>query len=297
MNKNRLAILVMLVISALLAACQFLPPGLSKVASPVVSTPAVPIATATTGGSPVTGAPTSAALTSTDTPPTATETAQPTMQSAALILTAKENSEKSEKPRYSITVRQPYVEWGGDPRAETFNRAVDARIQTDTQSFKDNLHQLPDEPLYTETESFLSIDFQPTNNANGILSVLLQSSFYTAGAAHPGHYSYAINFDLRDGKTLNLEDLFLPNSAYLQTISDVCIADLKARDRLDWGDGAAPKPENYLVWNITPDGLLITFDEYQVTSYAMGPQSVVVPYAVLQPYFRPSGPLAAFLKP
>jgi hypothetical protein len=59
-----------------------------------------------------------------------------------------------------------------------------------------------------------------------------------------------------------------------------------------FSDGAKPMPENYDNWNITPDGLLITFDMYQVAPGASGPLQVLVPYAQLQGVIDPQGPLA-----
>ncbi|MBI2342909.1 MAG: DUF3298 domain-containing protein [Deltaproteobacteria bacterium] len=46
-------------------------------------------------------------------------------------------------------------------------------------------------------------------------------------------------------------------------------------------------------WSVTPEGLRSTFDLYQVAPYAVGPQEMVIPYAVLAPHVRPDGPLAA----
>ena len=56
------------------------------------------------------------------------------------------------------------------------------------------------------------------------------------------------------------------------------------------------KEENYRSWNITPKGLQITFDDYQVTPHAAGPQQVLVPYATLKALIDPAGPLAEFIK-
>ena len=42
------------------------------------------------------------------------------------------------------------------------------------------------------------------------------------------------------------------------------------------------------------NGLLITFDEYQVAPYAAGPQIITVPYFELQILINQKGPLAAF---
>src|SRR5262249_30472423 len=101
------------------------------------------------------------------------------------------------------------------------------------------------------------------------------------------------------GAILKLADLFQPNSNYLKVISDYCIKEIKKLDVSDdeWiRNGAGPKLENYDSWNVTPEGLQITFDAYQVASYAAGPQEVTVPYSLLKPIINPDGPLAAFVK-
>jgi len=64
---------------------------------------------------------------------------------------------------------------------------------------------------------------------------------------------------------------------------------------LEWEEGALPAPENYQRWNITPDGLLISFDEYTVAPYAAVPQAVLVSYEVLKQLIDPGGLLAPFL--
>jgi len=43
-------------------------------------------------------------------------------------------------------------------------------------------------------------------------------------------------------------------------------------------------------------GLLITFDTYQVAPGAAGPQKIVVPYSELTAVIDPQGPLAAVMK-
>ncbi len=94
-------------------------------------------------------------------------------------------------------------------------------------------------------------------------------------------------------KSFALADLFLPNINYLEAISQYCIAELSKQPFFDssFSSGAQPTLENYRNWNITPDGLMITFDEYQVAPYAAGPQKVVVPYSALQALINPQGPL------
>jgi hypothetical protein len=55
-------------------------------------------------------------------------------------------------------------------------------------------------------------------------------------------------------------------------------------------------PENYAVWNLSAEGLVITFNEYQVAAYAVGPQVVVIPFTALKDISDPRGPLTTFTK-
>jgi hypothetical protein len=96
-------------------------------------------------------------------------------------------------------------------------------------------------------------------------------------------------------KVLTLADLFKPNTNYLQAISDYSIKTLQAAGKLDFPEGAQPKPENYQGWNIRKDGLQINFDDYQVTPHAVGPQTVIIPYSALTSLINPKGPLAQFI--
>jgi hypothetical protein len=129
---------------------------------------------------------------------------------------------------------------------------------------------------------------------HGLMSVLFSVDYYMAGAAHPNQYSVTLNLDVASGKVLALKDLFKPGVDYLNFISDYAIQDLTRQQRLETETGAAPTEENFRSWNITQNGLLFSFDPYQVAAYAAGPQSVTIPYASLKDLIHPSGPLASF---
>jgi hypothetical protein len=118
-----------------------------------------------------------------------------------------------------------------------------------------------------------------------------------SGAAHPNTSTESFNYDLNRNAPVRLAELFTPNSNYLKEISDYAIRELKKVETASWVEnGAGPKIENFHSWNITPLGLKITFDNYQVGPYAAGPHEVVVPYSVLKPIIKPDGLLAQFAK-
>jgi hypothetical protein len=131
-----------------------------------------------------------------------------------------------------------------------------------------------------------------------VLSILFEDFAYLGGA-HPGMFYVALNYDAGTGKVLALQELFKPGTDYLGLISSLSIADLQSRTDLSGVldlNGANPSEENYRVWAITPQGLLIIFSEYQVAPGAAGAQSVLIPYETLSAQLDPAGPLSSFSK-
>ena len=196
---------------------------------------------------------------------------------------------------YNLKINYPFLQGVSDPRFELFNQEVDKRVKQIGQDFKKNVQPILTTPDPNFSASFLIVDFKITNGNNGLLSVLFDVGFYMSGAAHPNQSADTLNLDVAGGKVLVLKDLFKPGVDYLKFISDTSIQDLTKQGRLEWASGAEPIEDNFRSWNITPDGLLFSFDPYQVASYAMGPQSVVIPYQTMKDILNPTGPLAPIL--
>jgi hypothetical protein len=197
---------------------------------------------------------------------------------------------------YSVVMNYPYLEQITDPRFGLFNEVVNSTIAGIRQDFTDGLNANPATPDPNLSPSFLQTDYSITHGTSGLVSVLFTVSYYVSGAAHPNQYAVSLNLDIANARVLKLADLFKPGVDYLQVISDYCIQDLKRRNVLEWDTGALPVEENYRTWNLTQDGLLISFDPYEVASYARGPQAVTIPYASLKDIFDPTGPLATILQ-
>jgi hypothetical protein len=210
-------------------------------------------------------------------------------------LAFKRAEESSADPRYQIELRYPYLTGEGSQSISAFNQQVENLVFGLVGSFKQDLASTSSDPNFDQWPSQLSIDFLPTYIAPDTAAVLIKISAFLPGAAHPGHVSHAINYNLRTGHAIDLPELFLPGAAYLETLSAYCIEDLRSRSRLEWEDGVQPRIENFNVWNITPEGLLITFDEYQVAPYAAGPQAVLVPYDHLRDVANPQGPIGSLI--
>jgi hypothetical protein len=218
--------------------------------------------------------------------------------SQQVLLTSISFKEQGQSPIYTLTAQTPKLTGSDDPRAQTFNKAVDEIVRNEIDYFRENvLAQMPAQPF--SSGSFLDAQYMLVFQHRNIWSLKFIFSGYADGAAHPYHYTLTFNFDLERGQALSLADLFPPDSNFLHKISSYCIAQLSLRDIGFYGgfqQGAEPLDKNYRNWNITADGLLITFDEYQVAPYAAGPQTVVVPYSELASLINTKSPLAAFSK-
>lgn len=239
----------------------------------------------------------------TATPPTVPPaTAAPTATSVpfyeSVTVTGTDfNESQTTTPMYEITGQTPQLQGSDDPRVAAFNADLQQITQNEVNIFKKNMQNVIVIPEVPNS----SFDFHYellSPMGNQIVSLKLSFEGFTSGAAHPYHYTITINYDLEQGKELTLDQLFVPGADYLQPISDYCRTQLATRD-IGFQDiftkGVDPLPDNYKNWNISADGLVITFDEYQVAPYAAGPQTVVVPYSALNQVIQNPGPLTPFL--
>src|SRR5262249_27493363 len=133
----------------------------------------------------------------------------------------------------------------------------------------------------------LYIDYDASVIKSGsehIISVRFSLQAYIVGMAHPLHYHRVLNYAIEEGKEINLSDLFAPNANYLQVFSDYCrqVLDKRLANKDMVAQGTLPTLQNYKNWNIKPNGLLITFDEYQVAPYVNGAQMVLIPFTALK---------------
>lgn len=217
--------------------------------------------------------------------------------SQQVTLTSVSFKEEAQSPLYWITALTPRLIGTDDSRAQDFNKAVDALIQKEIEYFRTNLlAQMPVTPI--TGGSFFDARHTIISQRGNLWSLKFDFSGYADGAAHPYHYTLTLNYDLEQGAKLSLKDLFPKDSNYLEVIARYCIVELSKRDIGFYGgfqQGAEPTNDNYRNWNVTQDGILITFNEYQVAPYAAGMQTVLVPYSELTTLINRQSPLTVFV--
>jgi len=235
---------------------------------------------------------------------------EPIEFSSGVEVVARRISENNKKLKYKIEAEYPQLSGSGSQNYEKFNQTVRGLVTKKVSMFKQEMVPDADDPPPIEStessDSDLDIAYKIALAKDDLVSIRIVVGSYSAGAAHPNSYSEVVNFDLRNGKLLNLADLFKPGSKHLQTIAAYCIAQLKGQGKQtgenplgddDWIQrGAGPDAENYSSWTIEKQGIGITFDAYQVASYAEGPQYVLLPYSSLKDVIKSDGPLAQIVK-
>lgn len=272
--KNRFTVLVLIVFALVGLSCQ-----LTQAAPPEPTTAPLPTQ-----------------------PPAATAAVQPTQPPAAetpqpQIVTQMYTNE--EPPRYGISLEYPVLQGVDSAAAENFQAIVQGQMDALLSEFQTGLDMGPiitPDASAPSPQNFLTSKYEVLYNAHGLVSIHAENSNYFYGAAHPNPFSSVINYSLPLQRELALADLFQPGTAYLQRIADYCMNQLRQDEWFTFAEGAQPVEENYRKWNITSEGLRITYDPYQVAAYAAGYVRVTVPWSELTDLIDPAGPLAGVVE-
>lgn len=210
-------------------------------------------------------------------------------------LVPKTIEEKNEARMYETSASYPELVGINSSAASKFNDLVRTTVEQDVVDFVKAMLEMDEEELKTAKErginNYSEISYTVGIATADMISLSFVNGNYTGGA-HPNSYSYTINFDLKNGREILLQDLFQPAAYYLDIISAYAVADLRKQLGEDGDDewitrGAGPEPDNFKSWYLTAAGLQINFDAYQVGPYVIGPQAVTVPISKLNSILRP----------
>ncbi|MGV3518533.1 DUF3298 domain-containing protein [Luteitalea sp.] len=107
---------------------------------------------------------------------------------------------------------------------------------------------------------------------------------YHTGATHSLYYVRTVTAQRDPLIVLTLDTLFRPDVDFAERISALATAQLLGQglDEEMVREGAGPDASNFQTFNVTKEGLLLTFSEYQVASFADGPQYATIPWRSLR---------------
>ncbi len=240
--------------------------------------------------------------------PASTETAQP-LPSETVIPSSTSSGkseliqvidrrifEESMAPHYQINGVWPYLV-GPEDDVVTLNAESDRLSQ---QVCDDFLKSVNDRVIETEGSgeaplSTLSYNFIQTYANEYVFSFYLFINQYIALSAHPGSFSYGLNYDAQQRDFIQLGDLFLVDVDYIEQLEiyiDPVLTDRGFGYEVGTAGEIMREREN---WNIFPEGLRINFDVYEVAPYAAGPQYILIPWVDLSEILNSNSPAGAFL--
>lgn len=136
----------------------------------------------------------------------------------------------------------------------------------------------------------LAGSFEVLLYSSSLVSLRYSLSSYGVGAAHAIHPVRSVTAQRRPVTYLSLADIFRDESDYLERISRYtrnALLQSLPDEAASIAAETTPEPRNFAVFNVVGSGLLITFTEYRVASFAQGPQHVTVPWGELQDALNP----------
>ncbi|WP_462258095.1 DUF3298 and DUF4163 domain-containing protein [Mucilaginibacter sp.] len=133
------------------------------------------------------------------------------------------------------------------------------------------------------------------------LTTLAINSYAFQGGAHGGSYTYFINWDTRNDKNLELQDILAGDyKAKLTQIADTIFRKQeKLGDTTSLANNYFFKGDKFALnsnFLITPIGLRFLYNIYEIKPYAAGRTDLFIPYAKLKPLLRPHTVVTQYIK-
>jgi hypothetical protein len=203
----------------------------------------------------------------------------------------------------------PVYEW------ELFDNSIRHKMESDIKQtvtdFKGRYEEMKESIAEQNIDGFYEVTDSITNKYYPLISILFDGQCYYMGAAHEQLFIYTKTFSLKQKRWLSLSDLFKPSTNYLDRLAGYCYRDIKTqlidrakeefkdslssasyKERLEdinngyynnsVTNGTQPTAENYECFTISPAGLTIYFNAYQVATFADGQFDVTIPFAELK---------------
>jgi len=188
-----------------------------------------------------------------------------------------------EKDGYDLQAQYPQIS-SRKPEARRFNRWIKKRVLGYAQLF-DRLAAAQQRRKHKQLPTLWGLDLHYVvyYSNERLVSLRLTHSLMETGQMHPIAYYETINFDLKKGRPLRDKDVF--KHGYLKSFSTYSrkhLLDHYVIPNDYWlNGGTEPRVKNFTNWNIVPEGVLLSFEDYQVSSHSFGQPEFVVPFSAM----------------
>jgi hypothetical protein len=133
------------------------------------------------------------------------------------------------------------------------------------------------------------------------LTTLEINSYAFQGGAHGGNYTYFINWDTKNDKNLQLQNIL--TNGYKDKLTRIADTIFRKQEKLSDTTSLAAdyffKGDKFALnrnFLITPLGLRFLYNIYEIKPYAAGKTDLFIPYAKLKPLLRPHTVVTQYIK-
>lgn len=136
--------------------------------------------------------------------------------------------------------------------------------------------------------------YQIPLKGNNLLSIVF--ALYTdTGGAHGNTTFSSLTFDTTTGEVYDFEDLFLPNSNYMNILSEIAVREAEEAEVPFIADykGVVDNQQFYL----TPNGIVLFYQVYEYTPYSYGLFRITIPYNEIKGILNTNNPIHNFVSP
>ncbi|MBU1865579.1 MAG: DUF4163 domain-containing protein [Actinobacteria bacterium] len=267
------------------------PPATTE--APPATTEAPP---ATTGAPPAT---TEAPPATTEAPPATTEAPPETIERPVPtppVLTLFDASETSDSPPLMMTVEIPVVSGVPPEAAGAMNDLISAEMLGTADAFKAEV--LASELPIDETVPYeLMLSYIAESVSAEILSLRFSIYMYYSGGAHGQTFLTTMNFDPQTGRLLSLNDILVPGTigVVANLVEQHIVDEVFGGDEGEAFEWIPVLDEAALDgWAVVADGLLFSFDQYEVGYGALGAPTIGIPWSELAAVIDPGGYAAVY---
>ncbi len=218
----------------------------------------------------------------------------------------RRSNQISNQNQTDISVDCPLIMNARTPRTRRFNRWMLRKIRGYVAQFESleraaEIHDKRKRLKKVEIDESLEILYQVYYSDERLISLRLSHIVMALGQMHPIDYYETINYDLKKGHDLRAAEVF--RRGYLKAFSAYSKEELKNKYDLsaEWANewlkrGMRPYEDNFKNWNLVPDGILISFEDYQIGPHAFGQAEMIIPFQQLKRVIRSDSVCASFIR-
>lgn len=177
-------------------------------------------------------------------------------------------------------------------------KVIAGQIEQDANSL-DEVAQL----FIEDYNEFSSVDFampwtleafSKVLRANEHWFVVAIDAYVFTGGAHPNSFRTILNYDLKQGQLISLEDMVLDKAAF-STVAESIFRREKGIEQTASFEQAGYFMEDFKLstqFALTPTGLMLFYNTYEIAPYVVGVTEFEIPYAqvegLIQDYYLPN---------